>query len=378
MRVTGSRALGAALLAIVLVGLGVGGCGNGNNGVIPGPTPQPGSEFVFIPDFVNNILNVLVIGPDGSFNNGPVPVVATGSAPDWAAVDPNNQFVYVTNFTSNTVSAFTLNTTSGVVAGVGSVAAGTEPGAVAVDPSGKFAYVANDGSNIVAGNVSGYSIGATGVLTAVPGSPFAAGTNPQQGIAVTAGFVYVSNFGSSNVSAYSINTGTGVLTALPTSPFATGSGPVSLAMDPAGKFLFTANSSTIPGTVSAFTVNADGSLSPVPGSPFAAGNSPQYLVTDRTGTHLYVVNVNDNDVEAYTITQSGASAGALTVLPPPFYPTGLGPEGLAVDAANKFLLVANCGDGTLSGFSINGDGTLTSLGAPLFLGGCPQAVAMTH
>ncbi len=87
MRVTGSRAWGSALLAVVLVGLGVGGCGNGNNGVTPGPTPQPGSEFVFVPDAVNNVLNVLVIGPDGSFNNGPVPFVGTGVAPVWAAVD---------------------------------------------------------------------------------------------------------------------------------------------------------------------------------------------------------------------------------------------------------------------------------------------------
>ena len=378
MRITGSRAWGSALLAVVLAGLGVGGCGNGynNNGITPGPTPQPGSEFVFVPDANNNILNVLVIGPDGSFNNGPVPVVATGAAPVWAAVDPNNNFVYVTNFNGNSVSVFSLNTTSGVVAGVGAVAAGAEPGAVAVDPLGKFAYVANDVGANLPGSVSAYSIGATGALTAVAGSPFAAGTNPQQGIAVTAGFVYVTNFGSSNVSAYSLNTSTGVLTPLATPTFATGAGPVSLAMDPAGKFLFTANSNS--NNVSAFTVNADGSLTAVPGSPFTAGNSPQYLVTDRTGTHLYVVNVNDvnlettGTVEAYTI----AANGALAVLN--LYPTDLGPEGLAVDAANKFLLVANCTGGSLSGFSINGDGTLTSLGTPLFLGGCPQAVAMTH
>jgi len=91
-----------------------------------------------------------------------------------------------------------------------------------------------------------------------------------------------------------------------------------------------------------------------------------------SSAHLYVVNVNDGTVEAYTI----AGNGALTLLN--LYATGPGPEGLAVDAANKFLLVANCAGGSLSGFSINGDGTLTSLGAPLLLGGCPQAVAMTH
>jgi DNA-binding beta-propeller fold protein YncE len=44
-----------------------------------------------------------------------------------------------------------------------------------VDPTGNFAYVANANSN----NVSGYSIDpATGVLTAIGGSPFAAGSSP--------------------------------------------------------------------------------------------------------------------------------------------------------------------------------------------------------
>ena len=46
---------------------------------------------------------------------------------------------------------------------------------MAVDPTGKFAYVANYGSN----NVSAYTIDATsGALKKVKGSPFAAGTGP--------------------------------------------------------------------------------------------------------------------------------------------------------------------------------------------------------
>jgi hypothetical protein len=44
----------------------------------------------------------------------------------------------------------------------------------------QFVYVANQGS----GNVSAYSIGPNGALTLVPGSPFAAGINPNS-IAIT-------------------------------------------------------------------------------------------------------------------------------------------------------------------------------------------------
>ena len=58
-----------------------------------------------------------------------------------------------------------------------------EPISVTVDPSGKLAYVANFGS----ANVSAYTINATtGMLSAVAGSPFAAGTKPTFPRATTA------------------------------------------------------------------------------------------------------------------------------------------------------------------------------------------------
>jgi 6-phosphogluconolactonase len=379
MKVAGKKARASAARVTtlaVLVGLALMGCGTGNNGVTPGPTPSANSEFVFIPNaqtatgLANNVMSVLVIGSNGSFNNGPVPLVTTGFVPVWSTVDPTNHFVYVTNFADNTVSAFTLNSITGAMAAVNGqpFPAGTNPGAAAVDPTGKFLYVANDGSN----NVSGYKINSNGSLTQVPGSPVAAGTQPQQGIAVTNRFIYVSNQLTNDVSAYSFDSGTGALTPLAGSPFTLepgGVGPESLAMDPAGKFLFTANMNS--NNVSAFTVNADGSLTAVPGSPFPAGDSPQYLVTNRNGSFLYVVNVNDNTVTAYSIGSNGALSALATSL------TGFGPEGLTVDSANNFVLVANCGDGTLSVFGINSNGTLTGL-TPLTVGGCPQAVATTH
>ena len=54
-------------------------------------------------------------------------------------------------------------------------AAAPKPLGIAVDPSGQFVYVANSGSR----NVSAYVLNRTsGSLTAVTGSPFAAGTGP--------------------------------------------------------------------------------------------------------------------------------------------------------------------------------------------------------
>ena len=56
---------------------------------------------------------------------------------------------------------------------------------MAINAAGTFAYVTNENPyNNVSGNVSAYAINAsTGALTAVAGSPFAAGSDPV-GVAV--------------------------------------------------------------------------------------------------------------------------------------------------------------------------------------------------
>jgi len=85
------------------------------------------------------------------------------------------RFAYVANQLDNSVSMYTVNASTGQLRHHGYVAAGTGPVSVTVDASGKFAYVANYISN----NISAYSLNAsTGALTAVAGSPFAAGTWP--------------------------------------------------------------------------------------------------------------------------------------------------------------------------------------------------------
>src|SRR5260370_1345284 len=73
-----------------------------------------------------------------------------------------------------------------------------------------FAYVANFRS----GDVSAYTIdGATGALMEVDGSPFPAGSGPWSvTVDPTAQFAYVATGGSHNVSAYSIHRTTRALT----------------------------------------------------------------------------------------------------------------------------------------------------------------------
>ena len=132
------------------------------------------------------------------------------------------------------------------------------------------------------------------------------------------------------------------------------------------------------------TSAAGGSFTQATGSPFSSLpplnlplSSPQYLTTDRTGSFVYVVNVGNNTVASYTITPGTGALGE------EFQSSATGnfPEGIAVDAANKFLMVANFGDGDLLVYEINNaNGNLTALG-PLVSNAIiagPQMVATTH
>src|SRR5262245_57876697 len=93
---------------------------------------------------------------------------------------------------------------------------GSGGGTPPVPPTPVVAYVANQTSN----NVSAFTIGTSGALVQVAGSPFPVGTTPG-GIAVSTDgtLAYVANQGSNTVSAFSVNTATGVPTAVSGSPF---------------------------------------------------------------------------------------------------------------------------------------------------------------
>lgn len=94
-------------------------------------------------------------------------------------------------------------------------------------------------------------------------------------------FVYVTSYGSPDISAYSIGAN-GALTPVPGSPFQVeGAFPVSMSVDPVDRFIYVANeggtenpSGTVNfnGSVSAYRVAENGALTSVAGSPFAAGS----------------------------------------------------------------------------------------------------------
>jgi uncharacterized repeat protein (TIGR01451 family) len=283
-------------------------------------------------------------------------------------------FAYVANYNSNDVSAYAINAGSGVLTAVSGspFAAGTQPTFVTVTPAGKFAYVANGNSN----NISAYAIDpTTGVLIGVPGSPFTTGFNPQSvSVDPTGKFAYAVNQGSDTVSAYAINPATGALTGVSGSPFATGMQPGSMAVAPTGRFAYVANLASQ--SISGYAIDpVTGALTPIPGSPFFTGYNPYSVTFDPTGQFLYAANYDSNNVSAYTV---NATTGALTAVPGAPFPAGSGPECVTVDPTGQFAYVANSLSSSISAYTINAaTGALAAVpGSPFATGSGPSSVTV--
>lgn len=197
--------------------------------------------------------------------------------------------------------------------------------------SAQFMYVANSND----GTVSGLAINpATGTLTPVPGSPFAAGTVPISVAVDPSGrFAYVANVSDNTVLGYSINATTGTLTPLPDSPFLTASGPFQVVVDPTGRFAYVANDGA--GAVSAYKINSStGALTPISGSPFPAGSVPRSLAIDASDRFVYVANQNDNTISGLTI---DPATGALAPMSTPSFDGGFGPIFVTVHISGRFV-----------------------------------------
>ncbi len=153
---------------------------------------------------------------------------------------------------------------AGTVGNQTSIATGSHPLAIAIHPSGNFVYVANYSSN----SVSAYSIDpATGALASIDADGATAGTQTSMAtrsgpisIAITPDgqYAYVANAASNNISAYSIDATSGALTAIPADNSNLGSGvtyiaagasPYSLSIDPSGTYLYAANAGSTTATV---------------------------------------------------------------------------------------------------------------------------------
>ena len=160
-------------------------------------------------------------------------------------ITPSNSYVYV-SLRSLGVQVLTLGTGGALSAGTAATflpprSTSTSPAdyGLASNPTSTFLFVAeiNTGLRVL-------SIGTSGALNEVSGSPYAVGTGPTGVITdPTGSYVYVANKGSNNISAFTLTAASGKLTAVAGSPFSSGGLlPIALVNDNSKQFVAVINS----------------------------------------------------------------------------------------------------------------------------------------
>ena len=322
------------------------------------------------------------------------PTVPTNDESAEIVVVPK-KFVYAAFPASQQLFAWSINATNGGLSAVAgspfSIAnlgfmidntTGVNFSSMAVNPAGTLLFLAYTSL----AKIDVYQIGSTGTLTQVSGAPFSTGTLSPYNLSfdglgkylyATAGPEGVGN----NVAAFSIGS-SGALTAVSGSPF--NFNMWQMQGDPSGKYMIgiSGRSNALNGfpddtSLYVFGIQQSGTnagaLTQVSGSPFTTVYAPVNLAVQpvaSNGSYVYSFSVNTltpNPLEGY---QLDTNSGALTAMTnSPFSNIGTGPWG-QFDQSGAYLFIfastsSNSSLGVL--YAASGTGDLTEPLGPVTL-----------
>jgi 6-phosphogluconolactonase len=291
-----------------------GGGGAGGGGYAVNRIVVAGGKFLMASNGGSHDISVFAIDPTmGTLTPAPASPYSAGSTASFGdislAASADGKYLFAGVSSNNTVVTFTIGL-DGSLTPVASAPVPASPAGMRASADGKVLAVGLPGYNS-AGGIAMFSIGASGSLTMVNGAPtFDGGSGYLAGVDIDCADTHVfgseMTTGNTTVDVFSIGS-TGALTRIQGSPFTPGSGANSNVgiLSPNDKFLFVSNQAS--GSVTVFNVNA-GALSLVTGSPFSlapTATNPAGMATDQTGTTLYVAN-NPNLIYVFNIAVDGS------------------------------------------------------------------------
>ena len=263
------------------------------------------------------------IGADGALAPLTPATIATDYGPSDIAVHPSGKYAYAITYyyplggmKVRSVAQYTIGADGTLTPmAPGAVAiTGSNPQFIAIHPSGNFLYV-SDGSGVV----DQYTIDATtGALSAMTPAtaPFPFPTAGHTAFAITVHpsgkWAYVTDY-YGGIAEYTVDATSGALSPLAQTK-AVGTMfqcAAWIAVDPSGKYAYTANCASTSEAISQFTVGADGTLAAMTPASVAGASAGTNIQVDPSGTHLYMTSGESgsgNVVLQFSISANGALA----------------------------------------------------------------------
>lgn len=347
------------------------------------------AEYVYVNDNTagTNAVAAFVRSPNGNltplpgspFNAGGAGTGGGLASQGAIQVSSDRRYVLAVDAGSNQISVLRIerNGALGRVPGGVVSSGGIRP--VSVAEHDGLVYVANAGAG--GSNYTGFTLGDGGQLRPLAGSTVSLSDADRPGDVLfnSSGANLVgTRVGTSEIDSFSVDSD-GRLTAAPGSPYpAQSAGPFGSEFrptDPSQLFVSNAHAGAGNGTVSAFSVAADGTLSSIGNSPFADNQTaPCWVEITRDGEFLFTVNTVSGSISSYSI----ASGGALTLLgsTPVSSQSGVGAVDARLSTDGQTLYVDESAVGTVGVFEVDG-GQLSAQGSvSLPAGATPAGVAV--
>lgn len=281
----------------------------------------------------------------------------------------DGSWLLVVNPGSNDVSVFRVAQNSGLSLTDTEPSNGELP--VSVTMHGNLVYVLNGGGD---GNISGYTIDATGNLTPLAGSvqPLSGMTLPapaQIQFTPAGDSLVVTEKNTNLIDTYAVD-GSGVAGA-PVINASAGETPFGFDFSQQGFLIVSEAFGGLPdiGAVSNYLLNGDGELEVVDASEPTHETAPCWIVTTESGRFTYTTNTGSGTITGFRIDRSGQ----LIALDSDGITAETGLDSLPTDEAlsdgSRFLYALNSGTHEIIGFRVNQfDGSLEPVSS---VGGVP-------
>jgi 6-phosphogluconolactonase (cycloisomerase 2 family) len=342
---------------------------------------HPSGKFVYVTNWASASVSVFRVNEA----TGDLTLVGlpkeTGLTPYAVAVHPSGKFVMTSTWGGNDIYVYTVNLDTGELEHAeGSPFAtwGIKPVDINFNSDGTLAYVANNGSN----NVSIFDVNVnTGKLTlrdlgmTRAGSIDAELLKVGQPVLLVPGFAFVIDQASESLVSYRVDAATGSFKEV--SRTKTGKQPVAVAQDPLNRFVYVANSGS--SNISAFAINSTtGALTEVEGSPYSVGDKPTSIRVDANGWYLYTLNQGSQDMSVFLI---HVNKGQLAEAQGSPVPIKKQPQRLATDPTARFVYVNNNKDKSVNVYRFRTAITpsifeITDYGSPFIFKEIPNGVAI--
>jgi YVTN family beta-propeller protein len=282
---------------------------------------SPDDEFVYVTNFSDN--NVSVISTSDNMVHDTIDV---GNGPTGVAMSPGGAVLYVSNYYSNSVSVIDIANNSRL-----DIPVGNNPFGISVTPDGSQVYVCNYGYN--SNKVSVINTANNSVLEITVG-------NRPYGVSVTSdgAYAYVSNRDSSTVSVIRTSDNAVLLPAI-----FVGGAPSGITVTPDGDHVYVNHFTS--GTVSVIDTS-DNNVIDIP-----VVNEADGIAVTPTGAYVYVYHHNVGTVSIIrTSDNTLIDTDPNTVEIEPTIQVGIQPYagGMAVSHDGKLVYVGDYTDGIVS------------------------------